>query len=168
MKKVILATALVIATGFSMSAMAAVENIGVVDMKQIFQSAPQVAKINDSLKVQFADRQTKLEKMSKDLQNDLQKLERNKAVMKPADVAALKAKIAKEGDDFHNEQSSYQQDLYDARQKAIADFMTDIKTASASVAKDKNLTLILPEDSTLYSASDLDVTQPLLTALKQE
>lgn len=167
MKKVIIATAFVIATGFSLSAMAA-ENIGVVDMKQIFQSAPQVAKINDSLKTQFADRQAKLEKMSKDLQTDLQKLERNKAVMKPADVTTLKSKIAKEGDDFHNEQASYQQDLYDARQKAIADFMNDIKTAATSVAKDKSLTLILPEDSTLYSASDLDVTQPVLKELDKE
>ena len=82
MKKVVLVAA--VAAFCSIGVFA--DGIGVVDMKTIFTTAPQVKTIKAGLAKQFEPQKDKLEKMSQSLQADIAKYQKNKAVMDKKDL----------------------------------------------------------------------------------
>src|SRR3990167_7861650 len=97
MKKIALIAAVAI-SAFSMGAMAS--GIGVVDMKTIFTSSAKVKSIKAELTKQFEPQKAKLETMGKTLQADIEKYQKNKAVMNKKDLTALEATITKQESDF--------------------------------------------------------------------
>jgi len=165
MKKFLIAGLIAVGLSFSVSAFA--DGIGVVNMKTLFESANQVKKINDQMKSQFGPRQQKLEDMGKTLQADIDKLQKNKAVMSQKQLSDLNDKIAQEGDGLHQAQASYQQDLFQAKQQAFMQFLNQIRAASQNVAQQQKLEIIIPADSVVYAADSLDVTKQVLAALNK-
>ena len=164
MKKFFAISLAVLCLGFIGSAFADGE-IGVVNMKTLFENAPQVKQINAQMKKQFGDRQQKLESMGNALQADITKLQKNKAVMSQKQLSDLNDQIAKEGDELHQAQASYQQDLFGAKQQAFMQFLNQIRAASQTVAAQQKLQIIIPADSVVYAADSLDVTKQVLAAL---
>ena len=140
--------------------------VGVVNMKQLFTTAPQVKAINAQMKRHFAPQQKKLEAASKTLQSDIAKLQKNKAVMSKKQLTALNTKIAKEGNAMHQQQTAFQQAMFAAKQKAFLSFLTKVKAAAKKVAAKHHFDIIIPKNSAVFAESDLDVTKDVLKALK--
>ena len=156
----------IVAAAMVATASAYASGVGVVDMKSIFTTAPQVKAINAKLKKQFAPQQKKFEKMSKTLQADIAKLQKNKAVMSKKQLTTLNSKIAKEGSQLHQAQTSFQQQMFAAKQKAFLGFLKQVRAAAAKTAKAHHFDVIIPKNSAVYAASDLDVTKEVLKDLK--
>lgn len=140
--------------------------IGVVDMKQVFDSSPKVKEIKESLTKRFSSQKDALQKMSDSLQSDMQKYQKNKAVMNKKELADLQAKITTEETKFRQAQSKFQQAVYSAQNDALENFMNTVKKSVAKVAAKKDLDAVLPNNEVLYSKGNSDITKDVLKDLK--
>jgi outer membrane protein len=140
--------------------------IGVVDMQQIFQTAPQVKKINDSLTQKFQERKDNLVKMSNELKEDFQKYQKNKAVTGQKELADLQTQIETKEANFRQEQAKFQQDVFQAQNQEMTKFIDQVKGVVKTVAADKKLDMVLPKNTVLYSQDSLDITSAVLDKLK--
>lgn len=140
--------------------------IAIVDMQQIFQTAPQVKKINDALQKQFSSRREEIVAKGKTFQDEVQKYQKDKTVMSSKDSNATKDKLTKEENDLRQLQAKYQQDLYAAQNQNMNEFMKQVKDAVKSIAMEKKLDVAIPKNSILYASEGLDITQDVLKKLK--
>lgn len=161
--KFLVASAVAIAC-FSASAWA--EQIGVVDMQSIFQSAPQVKKINADLTQQFQSRKDSLTKLSDQLKDDIKKYQKNKAVMSKDDLSALESKITNEETQYRQDRATFEQDVYQAQNQQMSQFLTKVKESVKTLASQKKLDIVLPKNSVLFSQDNLDITSDVLASLK--
>jgi len=164
MKRLVILLSAVMAMICSMGAMAS--GVGVIDMEQIFRSSPEVKKINEQLKDQFASRKSKIIEMGKTLQGELQGYQKNKAVMSKDQVKTFEAKISKKEADLRGEQMQFQKDLYAAQNKRMGDFMNQVRGIVTKVADSKKLELVLPKNVVLYSQGATDITSEVMSKLK--
>lgn len=164
MKKLVLGLA-ICCTAFSVSALAD-GGVGVVDMKTIFSSSPQVKTIKSDLTKQFEPQKEKLQKMSAALQADITKYQKNKEVMNKKDLTALETSITNQESAFRDAQTKFQQDVFNAQNKSLETFMASVKTAVKTVAEKQKLDLVVPSNDVLYSKGDNDITKAVLEDMK--
>ncbi|OGT47907.1 MAG: hypothetical protein A3E82_06795 [Gammaproteobacteria bacterium RIFCSPHIGHO2_12_FULL_38_11] len=163
MKKLALGVAIFLATW---SAGVFADGVGVVDMKTIFSSSPKVKSIKAELSKQFEPQKNKLEKMGQALQADIAKYQKNKAVMNQKDTAALEASITNQETAFRAAQTKFQQDVFNAQNKSLNDFMNSVKAAVKVVAEKNKLDLVVPSNDVLYTKNNTDITQDVLKDIK--
>lgn len=164
LKRLLVAVGILFAVVWSVGAMA--QSIGTVDMKRIFESSPQVKKLNDQLTKQYAPDRDKIVAMGKSLQENINKLQRNQAVMDKKSLDTLRDTIAKQEQELRMQQAQFQQTLYAAQNKAMNDFMNKITDVVKKIAASKNLDLVLPQNSILYAKDGMDITQNVIDQLK--
>ena len=92
--------------------------------------------------------------------------DKNKTVLSAKDLDALRDKIGGEENQLRSEQMNYQQDLMAAQNNAMNGFLKTLKASVSVVAAQKKLTLVLPENTLLYSAPGADITDAVLTNLQ--
>lgn len=166
LKRILLVCAVTMGVVFSAASMAeSSAAIGVVDMDGIFKDSPQAKAISDSLKKQFAGRQSDLEKMQKDYEADVSKLTKNKSVMSDSDTKDLQDKISSEQGELRQAQAKFQQEVYTARNKQVTAFYAKVKTVVATIAAKDKLNVVLPKTTVLYSEDSMDITKDVLAAL---
>lgn len=159
-------TALVAAACAAWSIGASADGIGVVDMKTVFTTSPKVKSIKANLTKQFDPEKAKIEKMGNALQADIAKYQKNKAVMSQADMKKAQDSITAEESNFRDAQTKFQQDVFNAQNKSLETFMTDVKAAVKVVADKQKLDLVIPNNDVLYSKGDKDITKDVLANLK--
>lgn len=164
MKRILVAVGIVISMAWSVVAMA--ENIGVVNMRQIFESSPQVKNINEKLNKEYSPQRDKIVTMGKALQENINKLQKNQAVLDKKSLDDLRSSIAKQEQDLRAQQAQFQQTLFAAQNKAMNDFMNQVTAAVKKVAGEKNLDLVMPNNSLLYAKNSMDITSDVVKALK--
>lgn len=140
--------------------------IGVVDMKTVFTTSPKVKQIKGELTKQFEPEKQKLQKMGDALQADIAAYQKNKAVMSKDDMKKAQDKITAEESSFRDAQSKFQQDVFNAQNKSLETFMTDVKASVKVVAEKQKLDLVVPNNDVLYSKDDKDITKAVLDNLK--
>ncbi len=163
--KVVLPAVAILFAGSVFAQAAPVAKIGVLDMQQIMQKSSQVLAINKQLQAQFQPRQQKIEAAQKQLQDEVNNLNRNASVMSAADRTKLQEKATKDKDDFQAMVQSYQKDLNAAQSADMQKFMGSLNNAVATVAKDGGYTLIVQRAAVPYMQPDMDVTPAVLKAL---
>lgn len=163
MKKVVLGLALVF-TAFSISAMAG--GVGVVDMKTIFSTAPQVKEIKTDLTKQFEPQKEKLEKMGEALQTQIAKFQKDKDVMKKDELTKLESGITTQETAFRTAQTKFQQEVYNAQNKSLETFMASVKASVKTVAEKDKLDLVVPSNDVLYAKDNADITNAVLADMK--
>ena len=149
------------------SVIAMAENIGVVDMRQLFQTAPQIKAINADLDKNFSPERDKLVAMGKSLQEEIKKFQRNQSVMSPSDMTSMKDKITKQEEELRLAQASFQQKLLAAQNKAMSSFMTRMNQVVQSVAQKRQLDLVLEKNSVLFAKGSMDITSEVMSGLKK-
>ena|SRR3990167_3443984 len=156
MKRVLLTVCLAIAALWSVCTFA--QKIGLIDMREIFQSSPQVKQINDQLSKQFAPQRDKIVAMGKKLQEDVKSLQKNQSVMDKASLKKLKDSIMKQEQALRTSQSQFQQTLFSEQNKAMEAFMNKVTDLVKTVAEQKQLDLVLPKNTVLYAKDAVDIT----------
>jgi len=77
--------------GTSVNAFA--HKVGIVDMQEIYKQLPQMAKIEQSLQTEFAERRQELEKLQGDIRFEAEKFKRESTTMSQDQKDALRDKI---------------------------------------------------------------------------
>lgn len=139
--------------------------IGVINVQQIMQKSPMAIALNKQLKDQFQPKQTQLVNAQNNLQAEVDKLNKNGAVMSNADRSALQDKIIADRANLQGMSQSFQQDLNAAQGQAMQQFMIKLQAAVNAVAASGKYDLILQRSGTPYVSSALDVTDQVLAQL---
>jgi outer membrane protein len=171
MRKILLSMVSVAAlalVSLSASADTSVLKVGVIDLQQIIQKAPQVATINAQLNKQFKPRQDKILSTQKDLQAETDKLERNSATMSVTDRNKLQDQVMADRSSMQEMVVAFQRDLTAAQNQGMQSFMTQLNTVINSIAKVGNYNLILQRAAAPYADSGLDITSQVLQALNKK
>lgn len=163
MKKVALVVAVFVAA-WSVGALA--DGVGVVDMKSIFSTSPKVKSIKAELTKQFSPEKTKLETTGQALQADITKYQKNKDVMNKKDLAALETSITNQETAFRAAQAKFQQDVFNAQNARLTQFMDSVKASVKMVAEKDKLDLVIPSNDVLYTKNDKDLTKEVLANMK--
>lgn len=142
------------------------DGVGVVNMKTIFSTSPKVKEIKADLSKQFNPEKTKLETMGNALKGDIAKYQKDKDVMNKKDLATLEASITSQETAFRDAQTKFQQDVFSAQNKSLADFMDSVKAAVKVVAEKDKLDLVIPGNDVLYTKNNKDITKEVLDNMK--
>lgn len=162
-KRFLTVALLVSASFWSLASIAADSHaMGVVNVRQIFSSSPQMKKMSESMKKRFSAQKATIDAMGAKLAADIEKYQKNKAVMKQSDADALTKKIAAQEKAYRGKQMQFQQQVYAAQNKVMSDFMDKVKAAAKVVAEKKHLSIVLASSNVLYSGDSADITQDVL------
>jgi outer membrane protein len=140
-------------------------NIGVVDMQKVAQS-PLGKSASLTLQKKFSSRQKAIVKLQQKYQKDFSNLQKNKTVMTASKLKDAQKQLATEQQSLQAKESSFQQDLYAAQNKLMAEFVAKTQAAAGKVASSKHLQVVLPRKAVLYYNPDMDVTSAVLKAMK--
>jgi outer membrane protein len=162
MKKLLLAFALV-----ASSAVASELHIGVIDMNQVIQTAPQMVKIQATLDKTFSPRHQAIMSKVNQVKADNENLLKNANVMKDKDRIALTKKINEQRNTIMELQGAFQQDYENARSTALKGLFDQINGVTKKIASEKHYDLILNSSTTPFANNHLDITDTVVARLKK-
>jgi|SRR6185312_13803527 len=142
--------------------------VGVIDLQQIMQKSPQIKVINDQLTAQFKPRQEKITAAQKNLQSEMDRLEKNGPTMSAADRNKLQDQIIADKANTQGMIIAFQRDVSAAQNQSLQDFMDNLTKIVAGIAKAGNYDLVLQRNGVPYVNSNLDITSQVLTALAKK
>ncbi len=167
---VVTAVSLLVSTGAFAANTPAGANfkIGVIDVQLVLQKSPQIAAINSQLTKEFKPRQDKIVAAQKDLQAEVDKLNKNANVMSDGERNKLQDQIIADKANVEGMALSFKRDLSQAQGKAMQDFMGQLTQVVNEIAKKGNYDLILQRAGVPYANSSLDVTNQVLQELNNK
>lgn len=149
----------------SSASFAANSSIGVVDVNDVLKNYPKVAQLEKKLKDKFAPQQQELTQDGKAFQADLDKFNKDSAIMKDADKKAATDKLQKKQEAIQAKQEKFQQQFLSARDESMQILLNDVQEATAKIAKKHGLSVVLRKEAVIYNNDDVDLTKEVSTFL---
>jgi outer membrane protein len=140
--------------------------IGVIDVQQIMQKSSQFAAINAQLTKQFKPRQDKLAAMQKDLQSEVDELNKNSTTMNADERNKLQDKVIADRGNLETASLSFRRDLATQQNQDLQTFMNKLTGVVASIAKSGGYDMILQRNGVPYVNEKFDVTSQVLQQLR--
>lgn len=164
-KKQILAVGLFsLLSGLSFSASA--EKFGIVDISKIMAESKEASVVKTQLEAKFKPREQKLLALQKSIQADMEKLQRDDAVMTEAQKKSLQEKIMTARKEFETKGRAFQQEVNVAQNQAMQKLFSKVKVVVDDVAKAGKYDVIFQKDAVQYIAPDHDITSKVIEKLK--
>lgn len=152
MKKSFKSTAVaVLATlimGTSVNAFA--HKVGIVDMQEIYKQLPQMAKIEQSLQTEFAERRQELEKLQGDIRFEAEKFKRESTTMSQEQKDALRDKIQGMQKNLAEKGRPLEQEIKARQNQELAKVQTLIIETIEEIAKKGKFDEVKIKDTTIY------------------
>jgi len=165
MKRVLLAAVLL---SFSTLTFAADVKVGVIDVRQILESSPQMKAIGNKIKKDFKAREDKIVSTQKALEKDVEKLRRDEAVMSKSDREKLEAKVIADKRQFKNMQEAFREDIMNAQNKAMQELLAKVDTVVQGIAKKENYDLILQREGVPFASKNVDISDQVIRQLNKK
>ena len=163
MKRILLASAVVV--GMTLSAVS-FATIGTVDMAKVFSNSGKAQAIRSQLESRFSAKRDALQSDARKVQAEAMKYEKNKSIMKKSERASIEKKLAKKENQLRQERMKMQQEMFAAQGEMTKKMFADVKTVIASIAKKKHLTMVMPNNTILFSSDESDITNAVLDDMK--
>jgi outer membrane protein len=141
--------------------------IGVVDLQKVMQKSSQVAAVNSQLEKQFKPKQQAIVNASKTVREEIEKLDRNSAVMSEGDRTKLHNKIIADKANLQSSEISFQQEVKAAQEREMQKIMKKLKEVIEQVAKNGGYSLIMVKQGVPYVNENLDVTDAVIKTLEK-
>lgn len=144
------AMALLATLTMGMSASALAHKVGIVDMQSIYQQVPQMAKIEQTLKDEFAERRQALEKLQGDIRFEAEKFKRESTTMSEDQKNALREKIQNMQKELAEKGRPLEQEIKTRQNQELGKLQGVIVKAIEDVAKDGKFDEVKVKDTTIY------------------
>ena len=141
----ILATLMI---GTSVSAFA--HKVGIVDMQEIYKQIPQMAKVEQTLQAEFAERRQELEKLQGDIRFEAEKFKREATTMSQAQKDALREKVEGMQKNLAEKGRPLEQEIKVRQNQELAKVQGIIIKAIEDIAKDGKYDEVKVKDTTIY------------------
>ena len=132
------------------SASALAHKVGIVDMQSIYQQIPQMAKIEQQLQTEFAERRQELEKLQGDVRFEMEKFQRESATMSDEQKTALRNKIQGMQKQLAEKGRPLEQEIKARQNQELAKVQKLIVDTIQSVAKSGKFDEVKVKDTTIY------------------
>jgi outer membrane protein len=171
-KTIIKTTALSILAALMMgtSASALAHKVGIVDMQSIYQQIPQMAKIEQQLQTEFAERRQELEKLQGDIRFEAEKYKRESATMSEDQKAELEGKIRDMQKQLAEKGRPLEQEIKARQNQELAKVQKLIIETIESVAKSGKFDEVKVKDTTIYFNPDkvTDLSSKVVEAVSKK
>lgn len=137
--------------------------IAVVNGDAIINNAPQAKSVQDKLKGEFEKRKTDLEAQGKQLQDDMQKFQRDGDTMSPDQKAKTARDLDSRRVDFGYTQQKLQEDYQQRSRELVTGLNMKIRDVIVQVAKERGYDLVLSD--AVYVNPSIDITDEVLKRL---
>lgn len=134
--------------GTSVSAFA--HKVGIVDMQEIYKQIPQMAKIEQSLQSEFAERRQELEKLQGDIRFEAEKFKRESTTMSQAQKDKLREKIQGMQKNLADKGRPLEQEIKARQNQELAKVQGLIVKTIEKIAKDGDFDEVKVKDTTIY------------------
>ena len=152
MKKLFKSTAVAILATLMMgtSVNAFAHKVGIVDMQEIYKQLPQMAKIEQSLQTEFAERRQELEKLQGDIRFEAEKFKRESTTMSQDQKDALRDKIQGMQKNLAEKGRPLEQEIKSRQNQELAKVQTLIIETIQEIAKKGDFDEVKVKDTTIY------------------
>ncbi|CAM4108485.1 OmpH family outer membrane protein [Pseudoalteromonas byunsanensis] len=172
MKTLIKTTAMGLMAALMMgtSASALAHKVGIVDMQQIYKNIPQVAKIEQQLQGEFAERRQALEKLQGDIRFEMEKFQREGATMSDEQKATLRDKIQGMQKELTEKGRPLEQEIKQRQNEELAKVQKLIIDVIEDVAKSGKFDEVKVKDTTIYFNPDkvADLSDKVVEAVSKK
>ena len=154
--------------GTSISAFA--HKVGLVDMQQIYKQIPQMAKIEQQLQTEFAERRQELEKLQGDIRFEAEKFKRESATMSDEQKTALENKVRAMQKTLAEKGRPLEQEIKARQNQEVAKVQNLIMSAIQEVAKKGKYDEVRVKDTTVYFNEDkvTDLSNKVVDAVSKK
>ncbi|MBI3578229.1 MAG: OmpH family outer membrane protein [Ignavibacteriales bacterium] len=171
MKKLLFLISLVVGLGLLASAVYAQGKAAYVDSEIILRDLPEAQKASKELEVMVKAWQDSLEKMTADLQKQVEEYQKQQSVMPAAKKDAEEKRLG----ELDQKRREYAAAKLDARQgeaavtreKKLAPIREKILKTIEGVAKEEGYTFVFDRANVLYADAKVDLTYKVLDRLKR-
>jgi Skp family chaperone for outer membrane proteins len=142
--------------------------IGVLDWQLLVAKSPQAEQAGKRLEKEFKERKDTFLEKQKQLETKHEKFQRDKDIMADAERVKAERELTKLQQDLRNLQEENQTDYAARHREEMDKFLSAVKTVVDEYGKKEQFDLILPQDTTLFTAERLDITTAILDKLKSD
>jgi outer membrane protein len=171
-KKLIKTTAMGLMAALMMgsSASAFAHKVGVVDMQSIYKRLPQMAKIEQQLKNEFAEPRQALEKLQGDIRFEMEKFQREGATMSDDQKTSLRDKIQGMQKELAEKGRPLEAQIKQRQNEELAKVQKLIIDAIEDVAKSGKFDEVKVKDTTIYFNPDkvADLSDKIVEAVSKK
>lgn len=157
-----LATGALIATTLFSTAALAAQKVAIVDVQGILQASPQMVELQSTFNEEFKDEIGLIQKLRKDIEFEVEKLQRDGATMSEAQKQASEEKIKAIGAEFQEKSQPLQQVLQRRQNEEQTKLLGLIKQAIDTVALAENFDMVLNANAATFVKPEFDISQKVL------
>ncbi|MBT1065705.1 OmpH family outer membrane protein [Bowmanella sp. Y26] len=156
-------TAAILATSMMSTAAMAAQKVGFVNVQGVFQSLPQAAQIQESIRTEFKDQFEEVARLEKDIKYYLEKQQRDAATMSDKEKKELETKLISLRDDYQAKVQPLQQNAQRRQMEERNKILGLIKQSIDSIAAKEKYDLVLNAEAVLYTADEKnDLSQQVI------
>ena len=138
--------------------------IGVINVAQLLEQAPQAQAAMNALQDEFAPRQREIVAAQRTLQQKQETLQRDSAVMGEEERLTMEREIREEQRNLQREQNEYVEDLNIRRNEELGRLQRSLLQEVQAYARTAEYDLVVAD--VLYYSSAVDITAEVLEALE--
>ena len=172
MKKLFKSTAVAVLATLMMgtSGNAFAHKVGIVDMQEIYKQLPQMAKSEQSLQTEFAERRQELEKLQGDIRFEAEKFKRESTTMSQDQKDALRDKIQGMQKNLAEKGRPLEQEIKARQNQELAKVQTLIIETIQEIAKKGDFDEVKVKDTTIYfnPKEVTDLSEKVVTAVSKK
>jgi len=165
MKKLLYTTSfslvLMIATSIQAS-----NKIAIINVAQIFQKLPAREVIAKQLENEFKGYATDLKNMEKKLRTDMEKLQRDRSIMKTSDINNMEKNIMEQRETFSNKAQIFEINNRRRQTEERNKILRRIQDAVKIVAMKKNYDIVIDTSAVVYTLPSKNITAEVLKEVK--
>ncbi|WP_436409865.1 OmpH family outer membrane protein [Pseudoalteromonas phenolica] len=152
------------------SASALAHKVAIVDMQSIYQQIPQMAKIEQQLQTEFAERRQELEKLQGDIRFEAEKYKRESATMSEEQKTSLEGKIRDMQKQLAEKGRPLEQEIKARQNQELAKVQKLIIETIESVAKKGKFDEVKVKETTIYFNPDkvTDLSSKVVEAVSKK
>jgi len=154
--------------GFASDKTAAPLKLGVLDWQQLVAKSPQAEMAGKRLEKEFKGRKDTFMAKQKDYEAKQEKLQRDKDIMSEIERTKAERELTKLQQELRNLQEENQSDYSIRHREEMDKFLNIVKSIVDEYSKKEQYDVILPQDTTLFAADRVDITQNILDKLKAD
>jgi outer membrane protein len=165
MKRLLIITgAALLALATAGAAVAADYKIGFVNTERLFREAAPAKRAQAKLEKEFATRDAELQKLTKQVQNLQQTLDKDGATMAEADRRNKERDLANMTRDLQRAQREFREDLNLRKNEELASLQERANKVIQQIAESEKFDLIL-QDPVVFASPRIDITERIIKAL---
>ena len=143
---------------FAGTSLAADQKIATVNVQQVISQLPQMAAIQQTITNEFKDQIDALKKMEGDIKYNMEKRQRDEAIMSKKEIETLEATINGLRQEYAAKAQPLQQNLKRREQEEQQKILLIVKESVDKVATKEGYDLVLQQSAVAFSKPDADIS----------